>query len=61
MQSYDDQAYLQEILPLVDAIIGVPFVTRTNIDNHEMVSYLNVCFLYLTFTLICFYHVVVVL
>jgi hypothetical protein len=40
----DEQAYLQEILPPTNIIIGVPIVThltRTNNDSLEMVSSLN--------------------
>jgi hypothetical protein len=35
----DEQAYLTEILPSTNAIIGV--LTRTNIDNRKMVNFLS--------------------
>jgi hypothetical protein len=58
------KAHLHDILPPLNTIIGVPFVTRlirTNIDTCEMVRYLNVRLQYLIFFLVCFpYHVAVV-
>jgi hypothetical protein len=35
----DEQAYLTEILPSTNAIIGV--LTRNKIDNHKMVNFLS--------------------